>query len=53
LFVRQTDSVSLLLGRWPVMLGTNPVGYILCFEGMLYVISALRVFIAFMREAEA
>ena len=28
LFVRQTDSVSLLLGRWPLMLGTNPVSYI-------------------------
>ncbi|EMD64159.1 hypothetical protein COCSADRAFT_321912 [Bipolaris sorokiniana ND90Pr] len=28
LSVRQTDSVSLLLGRRPFMLGTNPVGYI-------------------------
>lgn len=28
LSVRQTDSVSLLLGRRPLMLGTNPVGYI-------------------------
>jgi hypothetical protein len=24
---RRTDSCSLLLGRWPLMLGTNPVGY--------------------------
>lgn len=29
LSARQTDSVSLLLGRRPLMLGTNPVGYML------------------------
>lgn len=28
---RMTDSCSLLLGRWPMMLGTNPVSYISLF----------------------